>query len=126
MKSARRKPYLVHVSSMTIRTNKKNGRREPPVIVKRNRSKTEYRTDRVEILDAQGRVVAEVVYTPDRPLSCGAVVYIVCHEGVRANTAQSVLGVECHSGVTPASSKNDSTTGPVTGSARAAALVRAE
>lgn len=63
---------------MTIRSNKKNDKNDPPILVKRGRRGTSVRTHRVDICDQHGNVVASVLYTPDRPLSCGAVVYVEC------------------------------------------------
>lgn len=59
----------IHVNQHVIRRNKKTGEREPPVTVKTSRGN--YRAGSVRI---EG--VSDVVYSPDRALSCGARVWI--------------------------------------------------
>jgi hypothetical protein len=69
-------PLIVHVNAHTIRKNRKLGLRAPPIVVRRRstRYKPVY-TEKVDIV-VGGRVVGCVTYTPDKPLSCGAVVYV--------------------------------------------------
>ena len=64
--------YLIHVNGHTIRANIKHGTREPPFIVRRGRSRKVGMAGRVQLLLPDGEVVAELVYQPDKPLSCGA------------------------------------------------------
>jgi len=59
----------VHVNQHRIRSNAKTGSREPVITVKTYKS-NEYAT-RVRINGP-----SEVVYSPDKPLSCGAKVWI--------------------------------------------------
>jgi hypothetical protein len=59
----------IHVNQHVIRRNTKTGEREPPLTVKTSRGN--YRAESVRIEGA-----SEVVYSPDRPLSCGARVWI--------------------------------------------------
>ena len=59
----------VHVNQHRIRSNAKTGAREPVITVKTYKS-NEYAT-RVRINGP-----SEVVYSPDKPLSCGAKVWI--------------------------------------------------
>lgn len=59
----------IHVNQHVIRSNNKNDKREPVITVK-TRKENVY-CDRV-ILDG----LAEIVYSPDKPLSCGAKVWI--------------------------------------------------
>ena len=40
------------------------------------------KSNSVQILDARGEVVAEVVYRPDKPLACGARVWIQTYSEV--------------------------------------------
>jgi hypothetical protein len=35
-----------------------------------------FQSHKVSLLDGEGNVVAEVVYTPEHPLSCGATCYV--------------------------------------------------
>ena len=59
----------IHINQHVIRANKKNGEANPPITVKT--SKRNIYADRVEI-----RGPSNVVYSPDKPLSCGAKVWI--------------------------------------------------
>ena len=52
-----------------IRKNQKTGERKPPVTVKTSRSNDYYHE--VEILGP-----SKVIYSPDKPLSCGARMWI--------------------------------------------------
>jgi hypothetical protein len=55
---------IVHVNQNTLRGNRKNGRSDPPIAIRRGR-RVEYAT---EVKVGEGRFV----YSPDKPLSCGA------------------------------------------------------
>ena len=59
----------IHVNQHKIRANKKHGTKEPVITVKT--SKTNTYGHEVEILGE-----SKVVYSPDKPLSCGARVWI--------------------------------------------------
>jgi len=59
----------IHINQHVIRANKKNGTTDPVITVKTS-SRNIY-ADRVEI-----RGASNVVYSPDKPLSCGARVWI--------------------------------------------------
>ena len=59
----------IHVNMHKIRSNKKYGTNEPVITVKTSQSNTY--GHRVEILGP-----SKVVYRPDKPLSCGARVWI--------------------------------------------------
>jgi hypothetical protein len=59
----------IHVNQHVIRRNTKTGERVPPLTVKTSRGN--YRAESVRIEGA-----SEVIYSPDRPLSCGARVWI--------------------------------------------------
>ena len=67
----------IHIHQGKIRSNKKHGRNEPVITVKTYKENTqtvvvsnEYYHE-VEILGA-----SKVIYSPDKPLSCGAKVWI--------------------------------------------------
>jgi len=64
----------IHVNQHKIRSNRKHGDREPVITVKDY--KNNRYTDTAIIRDADGNEVARVVYSPDKPLSCGARVWI--------------------------------------------------
>lgn len=59
----------IHVNQHIIRANAKNGENKPPLTVKT--SKANHKCTSVEV---QGP--STVVYSPDKPLSCGAKVWI--------------------------------------------------
>ena len=61
---------IVHVNQHKIRENLKQGTKNPVLTVKDYKS-NRYATDAI-IRDAEGNEVARVVYSPDKPLSCGA------------------------------------------------------
>jgi len=59
----------IHINQHVIRANKKNGTNDPVITVKTSKSNT-YAKE-VEILGS-----SKVIYSPDKPLSCGAKVWI--------------------------------------------------
>ena len=59
----------IHINMHKIRSNKKHGTNEPVITVKTYKSNT-YGHE-VEILGS-----SKVIYSPDKPLSCGARVWI--------------------------------------------------
>lgn len=69
----------IHVNQHAIRRNRKTGEREPVITCKTYRS-NDYAHEAV-IRDDSGQEVARVVYRPDKPLSCGAQVWVetTCH-----------------------------------------------
>lgn len=60
---------IIHVNQHEIKANNKNGTNNPVLTVKTYKSNTY--AHRVKINGA-----SEVVYSPDKPLSCGARVWI--------------------------------------------------
>jgi hypothetical protein len=62
---------LIHVNSHTIRSNQKHGRSEPAIAVRRTRSASPEYYHEVEILGP-----SKLVYRPERPLSCGARLWV--------------------------------------------------
>jgi hypothetical protein len=77
----------IHVNQHVIRRNKREGRDDPPLTVKVGRTNTYCRG--VELLGP-----SRVVYSPCRPLSCGARVWIettapVLLEGVEPGDAEA-------------------------------------
>ena len=59
----------IHVNQHKIRSNKKNNLNEPVITVKTSKSNTY--AHNVDILGP-----AKLIYSPDKPLSCGAKVWI--------------------------------------------------
>ena len=60
---------IIHINQHKIRSNKKNNTNEQVITVKT--SKHNYYVDEVEVKGS-----CKVVYKPDKPLSCGAKVWI--------------------------------------------------
>jgi hypothetical protein len=65
---------IIHVNQHKIKSNTKNNQREPVLTVKTYKSNT-YGHEAI-IYDDNGKEVAKVIYSPDKPLSCGARVWI--------------------------------------------------
>lgn len=65
---------IIHVNQHNIRHNSKTGDNKPVITCKTYKS-NDYAHE-VDILDKDGEVCARVVYSPDKPLSCGAKVWI--------------------------------------------------
>lgn len=78
---------ILHVNQHNIKANRKDGLDRPVLTVKTYKS-NDYAHE-AEILDASGNVVATVVYRPDKPLSCGAHVWIETHNEVRLHQRSS-------------------------------------
>lgn len=72
---------IIHVNQHVIRRNSKTGEREPVLTCKTY--KDNRYAHRAEILGSDGEVVATVIYRPDKPLSCGAKVWIETDAEVR-------------------------------------------
>ncbi len=66
----------IHVNQHRIKSNKKNGEDEPVITVKTYKS-NDYAHE-VIIYGKDGEEAARVVYRPQKPLSCGARVWIEC------------------------------------------------
>jgi len=73
---------IIHVNMHVIRKNKKKGERNPTITVKTYKTNTY--AHEVEILGP-----SKVIYSPDKPLSCGARLWIETHSEVVAD-GQSV------------------------------------
>lgn len=65
---------IIHVNQHKIRANLKHNTIDPVLTVKDY--KTNRYTSNAIIRDDDGNEVARVVYSPDKPLSCGARVWI--------------------------------------------------
>lgn len=70
---------IIHVNQHEIKHNRKTGERNPPLTIKDY--KQNRKASHADIV-VDGKVVATVVYRPDKPLSCGAVCWIETNENV--------------------------------------------
>lgn len=68
------KKTYIHVNMHVIRRNRKTGSKDPVITVK-TYDENKY-GHLVIIYDNDGNEVARVVYRPDKPLSCGATVWV--------------------------------------------------
>lgn len=66
--------HIIHVNQHVIRANRKHGQSNPVITVKTYKNNT-YGHEAI-IRDEDGNEIAKVVYRPDKPLSCGAHVWI--------------------------------------------------
>jgi len=66
----------IHVNQHVVKRNSKTGEREPVITVKQGRTNTY--AHEVEILGP-----STVVYSPDKPLSCGAKVWVETESEVK-------------------------------------------
>ena len=64
----------IHINQHKIRSNTKTGEREPVITCKTYKD-NKYDNE-VIIKDKSGNEVARVIYSPDKPMSCGAKVWI--------------------------------------------------
>ncbi len=69
-----KKKTYIHVNQHAIKSNCSTGKRNPVITVKTHNS-NDYGHQAI-IRDRQGNEVARIVYKPDKPLSCGAKVWI--------------------------------------------------
>ena len=66
---------IIHVNQHVVKANAKNGTNDPVLTVK------DYKSNRyAHTVDIKGE--SRVVYSPDKPLSCGAKVWIETHAEV--------------------------------------------
>ena len=64
---------IIHVNQHNIKANKDGNNR--PVITCKTYKSNKY-AHQVDIKDKDGEIVAKIIYSPDKPLSCGAKVWI--------------------------------------------------
>jgi len=74
----------IHINQHVIRANKKNGTDNPVITVKTSKSNS-YATE-VEILGK-----SKIIYSPNKPLSCGARVWIETNDKVILDNQTVVL-----------------------------------
>lgn len=65
---------IIHVNQHVIKANGKTGANDPVLTCKTYKENTY--AHEADILDDSGNVVATIIYRPDKPLSCGAKVWI--------------------------------------------------
>ena len=65
---------IIHVNQHIIKSNRKHNKTEPVLTVKTY--KDNRYTSTANILDKDGNVCARIIYRPNKPLSCGAHVWI--------------------------------------------------
>lgn len=65
---------IIHVNQHNIRSNIKNETKLPVLTIKNYKS-NKY-SNEVEVKDHNGNLLGRIVYSPDKPLSCGARVWI--------------------------------------------------
>ncbi len=73
----------IHVNQHKIRSNKKYNLNEPVITVKTSKSNTY--AHEVDVLGP-----SKIIYRPDKPLSCGAKVWIETEEEVKINENNSI------------------------------------
>lgn len=72
---------FIHINQHKIRSNHTNGEREPVITCK---------TYKENVYGYEAEFInGKVVYSPDKPLSCGARVWIETEEPVRINTGET-------------------------------------
>ena len=65
----------IHINQHVIRSNKKNGTNEPVITVKTSKS-----NDYAHEVEIKGP--SKIIYSPDKPLPCGAKVWIETEEKI--------------------------------------------
>ena len=66
----------VYVNRHVVAANQKSGERKPPITILSSKGRRTYALG-VELIGT-----ARVIYSPDKPLSCGARVWIECDDAV--------------------------------------------
>lgn len=79
----KKKKTIIHVNQHVIRSNKKNSTDDPVLTVKSG--KDNVYAHEAEILDQDGNLLAKVIYSPEKPLSCGARVWIETYHTVKTS-----------------------------------------
>ena len=72
---------IIHVNQHVIRRNTKHGERKPVLTCKTY--KTNDYAHKALIYGQDGKLAAKVVYSPDKPLNCGAKVWIETQNKVK-------------------------------------------
>ena len=72
---------IIHINQHKIRSNQKTGEREPVITCKTYKENTYGHS--VSVMDKDGQEACKIVYSPDKPLSCGARVWIETQNEVK-------------------------------------------
>lgn len=75
---------IIHVNQHVIKANAKNGTVDPVLTVKTYKSNTY--AHEAWIMDKDGEVAAKIIYSPNKPLSCGARVWIETENDVQTDS----------------------------------------
>ncbi len=84
---SRPRKTIIHVNQRVIRANLKTGARDPVLTVKQGKTNRYAHTARID-------GPAQVVYRPDKPLSCGARVWVETFSEVFLDDVVGVQGFE--------------------------------
>jgi hypothetical protein len=76
---------IIHVNQHVIKSNRKHGLNNPPLTIKTYKENRKGHTARIM---HDGVCVAEIVHRPEKPLSCGAVIWIESHHDVEVSLEQ--------------------------------------
>lgn len=80
----------IHINRGRMASNAKHGTSAPVITVKKG-SSNRYGS-RVDILDSAGNVAASIVYSPGKPLSCGAKAWIETNNDVVIHDEETITG----------------------------------
>ena len=80
---------IIHVNQHVIKSNVKKNERNPVLTCKTYKTNTY--ADEVIIYGADGLEAAKVIYSPDKPLSCGARVWIETTNKVKTTQNKEAL-----------------------------------
>lgn len=73
---------IIHVNQHNIKHNRKHEEKKPVLTCKTYKANT--KADRAVIYAEDGSIAAQVIYSPDKPLPCGAHVWIETTNRVEA------------------------------------------
>jgi len=93
------KKAIIHINQHIIKSNIKNNEEKPCITVKSGRQNTYAKS--VDITDKFGNIIAKVLYTPCKPLACGARAYIevIDSANVRINNDELPVPVNKDTGI---------------------------
>tara|TARA_Y100000004_G_scaffold134438_1_gene152066 strand:+ start:136 stop:387 length:252 start_codon:yes stop_codon:yes gene_type:complete len=77
----------IHINQHKIRSNKKNGLNEPVITVKTSKSNSYGHEVHVD-------GPSKIIYSPDKPLSCGARVWIETEKTVHVLDTNKLIGIK--------------------------------
>ena len=77
----------IHINQHKIRSNRKNGLNEPVITVKTSKSNSYGHEVHVD-------GPSKIIYSPDKPLSCGARVWIETEKTVHVLDTNKLIGIK--------------------------------